>query len=65
MQYGKLMKGEKKHKICFTVVKNYKLKERGKEKNYYSLYFFFKYENSDFILKHSTHVNTLYSSFIK
>jgi len=35
-----LMKGEKKHKISSTVVKNYKQKERGKDKNYYFLYFF-------------------------
>ena len=50
------MKGQKKHKIRSTVVKNYKERERGKEKNYYCLNFFY-YEESDFILKDSTRAN--------
>jgi hypothetical protein len=36
----KLMKGENKRKICPTIVKNYKQKGTGGEKNYYSFYFF-------------------------
>ena len=33
------MKGENKHKMCSTIVKNYKQKGRGGGKNYHYLFF--------------------------
>jgi hypothetical protein len=60
-----LMKGENKHKMCATIVKNYKEKERGGGGRKIITVYFLKYEGSDFILKQSTRANALYSSFIK